>query len=156
MVRGDAARKSVTVSHKFSGTGPTVLADRRLLSQLVINLVSNAVKFTPENGAVVLSVSVDSENAVLITVADNGIGIAEEDIPLVMEPFVQVENSQSREHGGTGLGLPLSKKIAELHGAAFTLESELGRGTIVKVLLPPSRVLGAAGKAEYQRSGNAA
>lgn len=156
MVRGDAARKSVTVSHKFSGAGPSVLADRRLLSQLVINLASNAVKFTPENGAVVLSVSVDSENAVLITIADNGIGIAEEDIPLVMEPFVQVESSQSREQGGTGLGLPLSKKIAELHGAAFTLESELGRGTIVKILLPPSRVLSVTGGPVQYRSGDAA
>ena len=156
MVRGDAARKNVTISHQPSADGPIVFADRRLLSQLVINLASNAVKFTPEGGAVVLSVSMEATTGVLITVADNGIGIAKDDIPRVMEPFVQVESSQIRQNGGTGLGLALSKKIAELHGAAFTLESELGRGTIAKVLLPPSRLLGTTGGNTQQRSDDAA
>ncbi len=156
MVRGDAARKGVKVSLQFPEVDAVIVADRRLLSQLIINLASNAVKFTPENGGVVLSVSIDVDEGVLITVADNGVGIAEEDIPRVLEPFVQVESAESREHGGTGLGLPLAKKIAELHDAAFTLESELGRGTIVKVLLPASRILRLTEDPSDQRAGDAA
>ncbi len=88
--------------------------------------------------------------------ADNGIGMAKEDVPRVMEPFAQVESAQSRVNGGTGLGLPLSKKIAELHDAAFSIESELGRGTIVKVLLPAVRVLGTNGEPQHQENETAA
>ena len=156
MVRGDAARKGLKVSFQFPEIDAVVVADKRLLSQLIINLTSNAVKFTPDNGAVIVSVSIDAEEGILITVADNGIGIAKEDVPRVLEPFVQVESAQSREHGGTGLGLPLSKKIAELHEAAFTLESELGRGTIAKVLLPASRILRLTDKPSEQQAGDAA
>jgi signal transduction histidine kinase len=117
-----------------------VLADERRLRQILINLLSNAVKFTAEGGEVNLSTLRVSEG-LAIEVCDTGIGIAAGDIPKVLTPFGQVDSKVSRQHEGTGLGLPLVKHLAELHGGTLNLASELNVGTTVTVLLPARRIV---------------
>ncbi len=116
-------------------------ADERLLLQIVANLVTNAIKFTPEGGTVRLYVSANPQKGIVIKVTDTGIGIAPENIDRVLRPFEQVETSYARKHGGSGLGLPYAKRLTELHGGTLTIESELGKGTTVFVALPPYRLV---------------
>jgi len=120
---------------------PVVLADRRLLFQIVLNLVSNAVKFTPAGGRVDVSVRADTVQGIFVSVTDTGIGIPPDNIDRVMRPFEQVENTYARRHGGTGLGLPYAVKLAELHGGSIRLESEINIGTKAQLWLPPARLL---------------
>jgi PAS domain S-box-containing protein len=110
--------------------------DARRLRQIVLNLVANAIKYTRPGGRVDVALEGDTDQAWAFTVADNGIGISAEDLPRVMEPFTQLANERNRAGGGTGLGLPLSRKLAELHGGSLQIESEPGRGTRVTVRLP--------------------
>ena len=119
---------------------PDIYADRRSVRQILLNLVGNAVKFTPADGRVSIE-AVLQGNCVEFRVADSGIGIAPEHMELVMAPFGQVANEFSRSHAGTGLGLSLVKAIADLHGAAFSLSSEIGRGTTATVRFPSGRTL---------------
>ena len=107
----------------------------------MLNLLSNAVKFTPQGGSVRFSAGVDGAGGVTFTVADTGIGIAPHQLERVLEPFGQVENIMTRTHAGTGLGLPLCKALAELHGGTLALESEVGSGTTVTIVLPKDRSL---------------
>ena len=109
--------------------------DQTRLTQVLMNLLSNALKFTPEGGQVTIAVFADGGDAAL-SVADTGIGIKAEDFPLALSPFAQVDGGRSRLREGTGLGLPLAKSIAEAHGGSLVLESELGKGTVVTVRLP--------------------
>jgi signal transduction histidine kinase len=118
-----------------------IRGDRRLLFQIVLNLISNAVKFTPEGGKVELSISANDEDGAFVSVKDTGIGIPPDNIERVMRPFEQVENTYARRHGGTGLGLPYSAKLAELHDGKIQLESVLHRGTVATLWLPPSRLV---------------
>ncbi len=116
-----------------------VNGDELRLEQVLLNLVSNAVKFTPTGGEVTVSARLAPSGEVVITVADNGIGMAPEDIPRALQPFGQIDNSLSRPHGGTGLGLPLAQRLIELHGGTMTIDSALGKGTTVTVVLPRER-----------------
>lgn len=116
-------------------------ADARLCRQIAINLLSNAVKFTPRGGAITVSFPSDDLGRRGLEIRDTGIGIAEKDLERVMLPFVQVESSLSRNHGGTGLGLPLVKKIVELHEGTFLIDSHLNVGTTVTVWFPSRRIL---------------
>jgi signal transduction histidine kinase len=118
-----------------------LLADRRLLFQIVLNLMSNAVKFTPEGGEVEICVRADAVEGIFITVTDSGIGIPPDNIERVMRPFEQVENTYARKHGGTGLGLPYAAKLAQLHGGSIRLESEVNLGTKAVLWLPPGRLI---------------
>jgi len=115
---------------------PLAMADERALRQMLLNLLSNALKFTPVGGEVTIDVFRRGED-VAISVSDNGIGIRAEDIPKVLEPFGQVENEMGQKHPGTGLGLPLTKELAELHGGSLTMESNVDVGTTVTIILPP-------------------
>ena len=119
-----------------------IRGDKRLLRQMLLNLVANAVKFTPPGGRVTVRVSRDRDDSLLFVVADTGIGIAKEDIPKAMTPFGQVDNSLGRKYGGSGLGLPLAKAMAEAHGGSLVLQSEPGCGTTVTVRIPAERVAG--------------
>ena len=111
------------------------IADERAVRQIAINLLANAVKFTPRGGRVTVEVSA-ADSAVEFTVSDTGIGIAQEHLPAVFEPFRQVDSSIRRRHEGTGLGLAITKRLVELHGGVLTLDSELAVGTTVRVKLP--------------------
>ncbi|MBI1187930.1 MAG: hypothetical protein GC206_11485 [Alphaproteobacteria bacterium] len=113
---------------------PEIEADHRAVKQMLINLLSNAIKFTDE-GAVMVRGRRHREG-VMLRVADTGCGIPPEQLPRLAKPFEQVETELSRNHSGTGLGLALSKSLAEMHGGELTIESELGKGTIVSIYLP--------------------
>jgi two-component system cell cycle sensor histidine kinase PleC len=102
----------------------------------LLNLLSNALKFTPEGGEVTIDVFRRGAD-IAISVSDTGIGIKTEDIPKVLEPFGQIESALGRMHQGTGLGLPLTKELAELHGGSLVMESSIDVGTTVTITLPP-------------------
>jgi signal transduction histidine kinase len=127
-------------------------ADERLVLQIVANLVTTAIKFTPEGGTVRIYVSANLQKGIGIKVTDTGIGIAPENIERVLRPFEQVETSYARKHGGSGLGLPYAKRLTELHGGDLTIESELGKGTAVSVSLPPSRLIGVRKRANVKEA----
>lgn len=131
----------VTLSAIATHTMPSIWVDERIIKQILINLLSNAVKFTPPGGSVTVEVSIEPSGELAIFVRDTGIGIAEDDLRVVLSPFGQVESSLSRRHAGTGLGLPLVKRLAELHGGTFELQSIEGEGTTSIVRLPSKRVL---------------
>jgi signal transduction histidine kinase len=112
------------------------------MQQILINLLSNAIKFTPAHGRVSLDVSRDRLGALVLCIEDTGIGIPEDKLEIVLTPFGQVEGHLNRKYEGIGLGLPLSKRLAELHGGRLEIRSECGRGTSVIVTLPKERLLG--------------
>lgn len=138
LVEGQAAKAGVKLCAENVDAAPTIRADRRLIGQMILNLLSNAIKFTPADGRVSVTVRL-SDNSIAISIMDTGRGIAPEDIPLVMQPFRQANNSHADE--GTGLGLPLVKQMAELHGGDLTIESEPGGGTTATILLPAERMV---------------
>ena len=119
---------------------PWVWADERRLQQVLINLLSNAVKFTPRGGQIRISATA-SDDGLAIAINDTGIGMSPQDIPKALAPFGQIESAVSRKHEGTGLGLPLAKQLAELHGGSFAIESAVGTGTTVTIVLPPERLI---------------
>jgi len=118
---------------------PRLYADGRLLRQIIINLLSNANKYTPKGGQVIVHAGVDGFERVAISIKDDGVGIAPDDIPRVLEPFGQVRHSSHLSHEGTGIGLSLSKRLMELHGGTLTVHSELGKGTTVTLVFPRER-----------------
>ncbi|MDQ8028706.1 MAG: ATP-binding protein [Brevundimonas sp.] len=118
---------------------PQIEADHRGLKQVVLNLISNAVKFTPEGGEIVVALSQLDDERVQVSVTDTGIGIAPEDLARLARPFEQVEGQHSKTTQGTGLGLALTKSLIELHGGELIMESEPGRGTTVRFDLPIQR-----------------
>jgi PAS domain S-box-containing protein len=120
---------------------PAILADARSLKQILLNVLSNAVKFTPENGSVQIATVRTETGSVKITIRDTGIGIPAEVLPSLFAPFRQGDNSISRRFGGTGLGLAISRKLIELHGGSIEIESEAGRGTTVTLSFPAERVI---------------
>ena len=119
---------------------PLVLVDQRLARQILVNLLSNAVKFTPAGGKITLRAYRDDNHDLVIEIEDNGIGIPEKDIDRVLEPFVQAESHRARRYGGTGLGLALSRRLAELHGGRLSLVSQQDYGTKVGLHIPVSRL----------------
>ncbi|WP_369405878.1 sensor histidine kinase [Sneathiella glossodoripedis] len=116
-----------------------IFADPRLVSQVFLNVLSNAVKFTPKGGAVSITLDARDDGSIDVKVTDTGIGIEPENIEKVFAPFVQIESSLARNYEGTGLGLPLSKNVMLLHGGSIELESSIGQGTIVHIMFPPER-----------------
>jgi PAS domain S-box-containing protein len=135
-----ANANGVQIEEAIAPDLPLLAADELRLKQIVLNLVSNAVKFTPAGGRVSVAASA-ADGGMTITVADTGIGMRAEDIPVALEPFRQVDDALNRRFQGTGLGLPLAKMLTELHGGALEIASEPNRGTVVRVRLPDSRVL---------------
>ncbi|KIM00385.1 hypothetical protein CCC_01540 [Paramagnetospirillum magnetotacticum MS-1] len=119
---------------------PRIRADERLMKQIVLNLLSNAAKFTPESGNISVAARL-KDGCVIVEVADDGVGIAAEDMAMVLQPFGQAENAISPKHEGTGLGLPLAKGFMELHGGSLTLKSQVGEGTTVVLTFPASCVV---------------
>jgi signal transduction histidine kinase len=121
-----------------------LMADPRLVRQAAVNLISNGVKFTQTGGSVAITVEIDTGGEAVLRVTDTGIGIAAADLDRLDEPFVQAESAFARGNGGMGLGVPLTKKILELHGGKLVIRSELGVGTRVEARFPASRVMALA------------
>ncbi|HUO02454.1 MAG TPA: hybrid sensor histidine kinase/response regulator [Rhizomicrobium sp.] len=149
-IRELAAKSNVEFHTKASDDLPHFRGDEVKLRQILLNLLGNAVKFTPAGGQVILSVNRSANGGVLIDVSDTGIGIPEDKMELAMSPFGQIDSKLSRKFEGTGLGLPLTKRLVELHGGTMKIVSEVAEGTTVSVLLPASRVI--AGQA-LQKAG---
>jgi two-component system cell cycle sensor histidine kinase PleC len=134
-VEPQATRNQVGISIQVYDGIDQLCVDSKRLYQMLLNLLSNALKFTPAGGEITIEVFRRGSN-IAISVSDTGIGIRAEDIPKVLEPFGQVESLMSQKHKGTGLGLPLTKELAELHGGSLTMESNVDAGTTVTITLP--------------------
>jgi len=141
LIAGRVHAAELTQSVDLPDDLPPLCGDERKTKQVFVNLITNAVKFTPAGGRIAITARFDPEDGLAITVADTGIGIAEDDLDRVLKPFEQVDSSLSRQHQGTGLGLPLVKAIMEAHGGRLRLKSTLGAGTTVTVVFPPERVI---------------
>jgi len=142
LVRSRAEDKGVEIKADLPDVPLRISGDRLRIKQILLNLLSNAVKFTPA-GSVTVKLRASTSRGIVLQVVDTGIGIPEQDLARVMEPFTQVDSSLSRTHDGTGLGLPLSRVLAELHGGELSLDSVFGKGTIATVCLPAERWVGA-------------
>jgi len=141
LLRERAESAGIAITCRLPKTMPRLRVDERKLKQILINLLSNAVKFTPEGGRVALRVAVGPRRGFVLKVSDTGIGIAPDDIRRALAPFGQVESTLSRRFEGTGLGLPLTKALVEMHGGDFEIESTLDVGTTVTVRFPPRRIV---------------
>ncbi len=135
MMRVQAERANISLSAELPAQLPPLHADERMLRQMLLNLLSNAVKFTPPDGRAWIGAD-STEGMLRIAVSDTGVGMAAHDIPKALAPFGQVRGVLSREHQGTGLGLPLVKSLAELHGGRLELVSQPGTGTTAIICLP--------------------
>jgi signal transduction histidine kinase len=140
-VRDRAHASGLKVEMQLAPNLPMVRADQRALKQILLNLLSNAIKFTPSGGRIEICAGVAEDGRFLIRVSDSGIGMAPEDVPRALEAFGQIDSSLSRKYDGTGLGLPLVKAFAELHGGTIEIDSALQAGTTVRVLLPGERII---------------
>ncbi|MGF1593675.1 MAG: ATP-binding protein [Kiloniellaceae bacterium] len=118
---------------------PDLLGDERVLVQILNNLLSNAVKFTPEGGTIEVKAWTDARGCLLLSVADNGVGMTEEGVAKALRPFEQAHSARSREHKGTGLGLHLCDNFMKLFGGTLEIQSRLGEGTTATVTFPPER-----------------
>jgi PAS domain S-box-containing protein len=138
-VRQQAFKKKQEIFTQIDANIKEIKVDERRMRQVLINLLNNAVKFTPEGGKITLKVEVkefDSPKNILFSVTDTGIGIAPEDMPKLFQSFVQIDSSLSRAQEGTGLGLVLVQRIVELHGGSISVESEIGKGSCFTLRLP--------------------
>ena len=140
MLSNRAEETGVDMIRKGGESQVSIWGDEKKFKQIVLNLLSNAIKFTPEGGNVTLSTGIDGEGGFELRVSDTGIGIAEGDLETALAPFSQVNNARQRSHEGTGLGLPISRALAELHGGSLEIQSEPGLGTTVTVRLPAERL----------------
>ena len=140
--------KAAGLDIAFDTTPIELWADELRVKQALLNLLSNAVKFTPAGGRICVTAELSPEREISIRVRDTGVGIAAEDIPRVLEPFGQVASAQTRAHQGTGLGLPLVRRLIELHGGRMSLDSSAGRGTAVTLVFPPNRTMTGSDRAQ--------
>jgi PAS domain S-box-containing protein len=132
-----AKKKSITVEYSSPPDSPSILVDPKRLKQILVNLLNNAVKFTPENGNITLKVQADAgRDQMRFSITDTGIGIAPDDLPKLFKPFVQLDSSLSRQYEGSGLGLMLAQKLVDMHGGSIQVESAVGRGSTFTVVLP--------------------
>ncbi len=140
MVRERASNAGVRLESDFPADLPEVRGDTLRIKQVLLNLIGNAVKFTPRDGSVSISAEYN-DRCVSVIVSDTGVGIAAEDLEHITEPFAQAAHSQTRSHEGTGLGLSLVKTLMELHEGSLEIESELGQGTVAAIRFPEHRTI---------------
>src|SRR3546814_864465 len=139
-VKEAAANAGLTLHSVLPEGLPTLYADKRAVRQILLNLLSNAIKFTPAGGRVAVEARVEPAGGLSLVVRDTGIGMTADEIEIVLQPFGQVESAHTRSHDGTGLGLPITKSLAEMHGGSMTVESAVDKGSTITVRFPASRV----------------
>jgi PAS domain S-box-containing protein len=145
-IKQQAFQKSLQLEVKIQPHLPEILVDERRIRQVLINLLNNAVKFTPEGGKITLEANhqllssdtqpLSSKNYICINIIDTGIGIASENIHKLFQPFVQIDSALNRQYSGTGLGLALVKRLVEIHGGQVSVSSKIGTGSCFTVALP--------------------
>jgi two-component system cell cycle sensor histidine kinase PleC len=141
LTRGKAHEGGLRLTSEMAPGLPNLLVDRLRFKQALLNLCSNAIKFTPPGGKVHICADQTDDGGFVLAVRDNGIGMSPEQIPLALEPFRQVASPFARNAEGTGLGLALVKSLIECHGGRLEIDSSLHRGTVVRLILPPARTL---------------
>ena len=139
-LRPELERKRQTLRVSMPDELPQIRADGIKLTQILVNLLSNAIKFTAEGGCVGIGIERRTDGDVVLSVADTGIGMSDQEVCAALEPFVQIENALTKTSAGTGLGLPLARRLAELHGGSLEISSSKGAGTTVRVRLPAERI----------------
>ncbi len=132
----NASEQGHSFQMEIPDTLPDMNGDRERLEQVIVNIVSNSIKYTPQGGHITLSARMQDERLLQIVVRDDGMGIPKNDVPRLFERFYRVDKARSREKGGTGLGLAIAKEMVEAHRGSIRLESELDKGTTVTILLP--------------------
>lgn len=136
----------VSIDHGKADIGLVLRADSRAIQQVLLNVVSNAVKFSPDGGVVTIRAEVEGTE-VAIVVSDSGIGIAPAALNTIGEPFTQADSTIGRRYSGAGLGLTISRKLVELHGGSLSIDSVVGQGTTVRIVLPAVRIIARRSKA---------
>ena len=139
MMREQAESRGIELSIKLSDEEVDIWADELAMKQIFLNLLSNAIKFSRDGGEVCIRVVSDEPNRAVVEFEDHGIGMNEEELERALQPFGQAQPSTTRNYGGTGLGLPITKGLIEAHGGKLTIESRAGQGTIARVSLPTER-----------------
>ena len=153
MVSGRAEEAGVTLTFDVAAELPSLHADPLRLKQILLNLIANAIKFTPQGGRITVTGETNGNGGVALVVRDTGVGITKEDIPKVLEKFGQIRDGHMHAHEGTGLGLALAKSLMERHGGTLVIESEVGKGTTVTVTFPPERTKKPPGRRTAKGSG---
>jgi PAS domain S-box-containing protein len=143
LVKDRAASAAVALVLDLPPAIPDVRGDERAIKQILLNLLSNAIKFTPDGGTVTIRARC-SESGLALSVCDTGIGMGPEDIKVALSPFGQVDSKLARKHQGTGLGLPISRSLARLHGGDLGIESVPDKGTTITVHFPSQRLMSVA------------
>jgi signal transduction histidine kinase len=142
LVQPQANSQRVIIRTALSQSVPYVVADLRSIKQIALNILSNAIRFTPSGGQIVVSTSYEANGSVAMRVRDTGIGMTRSELDQAMKPFRQVSSTQSRHRGdGTGLGLPLTKAMVDANRAIFSINSAPNEGTLVEITFPSQRVL---------------
>lgn len=141
LMQPQANRERIIIRTALSPNLPPVVADSRSIRQIVLNLLSNSIRFTPPGGQVIVSTSLTDDGEVHLRVRDTGIGMSETEIKTALEPFRQIATTGRTKSGGTGLGLPLTKALAEANRASFSIKSTKNAGTLVEIAFPSTRVL---------------
>ncbi|MGF1631521.1 MAG: PAS domain-containing sensor histidine kinase [Kiloniellaceae bacterium] len=144
IVKESAANAGLALRTLLPEGLPPLYADKRSVRQILLNLLSNSIKFTPSGGSVTVKAKLEPSGGLVLIVRDTGIGMTADGIEIVLQPFGQIESAHTRTRNGTGLGLPISKSLAEIHGGSMTVESEVGKGTSITVRFPAARVGSAA------------
>jgi two-component system phosphate regulon sensor histidine kinase PhoR len=131
-----AAEKGIVIRGDIQDDLPLIAADRDRLTQILLNIIDNAVKYTPNGGMVTLAASQEGDNFLALRISDTGRGIPEAEIPRLGERFYRVDKTRSRELGGTGLGLSIVKHLMKAHGGRMNISSVFGKGTTVSLFFP--------------------
>ncbi|MCX5749663.1 MAG: HAMP domain-containing sensor histidine kinase [Candidatus Saganbacteria bacterium] len=134
-----ASKKDINISTKIDENVITVFGDPDRIKQILLNLLSNSIKFTDNGGKVTVETK-DDKDEVIVSVSDTGVGIKSGDLQSIFEPFSQVDGSQTRKYGGAGIGLSIVKSLVEAHGGSVTVESEFGKGSVFSFTIPKRTV----------------
>jgi len=140
----NAEKKSILINCEPAHASTLICVDHNRFKQIIVNILSNSVKFTESMGQISIRLKLDQVENLMISIEDTGIGIPSDHLERVLSPFEQVADHLTKENEGTGLGLPIARALSELHGGSLILSSDLGRGTTVVVRLPRERTRGTA------------
>jgi len=149
LAKGRAESTGIEIAQQDLGPLPHLRGDERRLKQILVNVLSNAVKFTPSGGKVAIAARLNEAGDLCFEVTDNGIGIAQADLPIAMSSFGRIENPVRSKYPGTGLGLPLAIELTKLHGGTLDIVSTVGKGTTVTIVFPAERTIYQPGRAGH-------